>query len=844
MALAEVDRSTREDTLERLKGNFEVAIEKGKKDPIERAGDQLVTFACEENLDCLSMLQVIEIANGAIASPGKVSRSGGVHILEGMDTYLTHVGVCHKLLVPPDFESPEVIRRRFDLFEKTAERVSRLTTAIRKSKFQHQAAPNTPALKDFAHAVSIAFTSLDRSQDKPPPIPIVQIIVNGRAILDRDKAGFDSVIQTYVDVANAFDDFDREEIYDFAKLRFNVLQALFRGGHCEGLPTMYTHRFEEQGVSFADIIDVSSNDTEALGTLILSYLKSLPKGDYVWEKFKELFVFPGTYNSQDEAYGQAQQDVAWKLFLFQKWLGEKLFLPHLIEDVGTQLLPEHVLSFQSVDRSLDKHFAQALSRLQPTQAHILGLTVFGSLAHAVSILRGFHSEMAEEEAIGYSPIVHLATAYHLNQGGSSMIIADRTIHYLFQLHWGGLREKASTRLWGVWAARSNTARFLDGFSTNALKNYDKELTAELLKLIRENLGEHYLARMGEITPQLGEVNARLLQELAEIDYWPHPAISHTLRFPDRTLPHILGFESISMKFGESARAPIGFRFVFEGSHIGLSGEVYPQTYTCRWDIDESIFDPDLLSVITTIVLASLRDYVKRGDLVIREQKDPESQEEGDGAGASEVDADTEGEGVVYERPAPRKSFRYIGRASGEPEEEVVDAGELVEAIEEEQELAGLVVRHIDSHRRTYVSDEQVLAYAGATRELTNAPPHEYAAAYEKAVEIRSQFRQPSEPKREAMSGLPPKLQLRPLLDPDSGGYLTDILSGREGWPLYRDTFVVAYTRPALTEEEMFSLPVRYERRYVAAEGSAIAFLDELIPLMLGEERGEQEQDDA
>lgn len=210
---------------------------------------------------------------------------------------------------------------------------------------------------------------------------------------------------------------------------------------------------------------------------------------------------------------------------------------------------------------------------------------------------------------------------------------------------------------------------------------------------------------------------------------------------------------------------------------------------------------------------------------------------------SNLGDDGEGERVVYERPAPRSSIRYIGRGQGEAEEVVVDAGELVEAIEEEQERAGLVVRHIDAFRRTYVSDEQVKAYADAVRNIKNATPDEYESVYAAAIEIRQVFRQPSAEKQVATNKLPPRLRLRPLRDPYTGEYLTDILSGREGLAMYRDTFVVAHTRPALTDEQMFSLPVCYERRYVAAEGSAIGFLKELIPLMLGTESELQEEEE-
>lgn len=822
MQSIEATRSSQGERWGRVSGDFFRAIEGGKNKPIEAAADRLVAFACEEHDDCLSMLGALEIGYKAMVVPEKSSRYAGVCVLEGMEAYLEGLGVCHKLLVPS-------IEQLTDL-QSAANEISRLSGVIQQTgKFRHTPPPPIPMIKAFAHSVSAEVR--DVHEDHIPVVPII----SPTAV--EDKAHFESAYQPYVDILNAFGAFARDDDFDLARLRFEVIQAMYRQGHCDGIPAIASRVFVDSGVSFQDILRDPADDPEALGRMILTYLASLPKGDLLWSRIADLFTLPASFESGDEQYGSPQQDFSWKMLLFHTWLGEKMIIPAIASHIPSDALPEDYWHLLKPDGEVDRLFAHTVLTLSNTSAHALGMTLYNALTHPVAMLRRFHPDMSTAEAGSYCPMIYIAQAMHLGEGGSGLMISDRVIHRFLQDHWGEIVESVTQRLGRLPQARRNVHRVLDGIATDVLRDYDLELTRDILAYLRENFGGNLEARLADLTPQIDEVNQRILRELTEpVDYWPHHSIIHRLRFASESLPDMLGLESILMVFGYTATESIGFRFVLRGKSIGLSGELDPSTLTISWHIDETIFDQELLTVITLIVLASMRDYIKKGELVVREGgvRRPRS------GPVKTPEENTEAHAVVYERPAPRRPVQYR-RADPDASAQapVVDAKELVEAIEQDQEEAGLTVRHVASFRRTYVDDQMVLQFAEAMRRLREAVPDAYDDALQYARDLRSSFRQPSADKRLAIEQLPPRLRLRPLLDPYTGEQLIDIHPRHEGEPLYRDTWVMEHTRPPLTDEEMFSFPVRYARLYVQAEGSALGFLDELTPTILGLKEGEK-----
>lgn len=788
------------DQWQRIRREFSRAIEKGKNSGIEQAADRLVAYACEENTDCLSVLEALEIGYKAMATPGQHARFAGVRVLEGVEAYLDDLGVCHKLLVPSLDRLPDI--------QRAADAITRASDVIgRTGKFRHTAPPDIPAIYEFVHSLS-SFAREDLSAH----IPVVPIFPRTAA---ENQENFDAAYQPYVDILNAFGAMADEQ-YDVAHLRFGVLQALFRQGRSELVPHIASRTFGNGMVSLQDILGDDGSDTERLGQNILSYLSSLPKGDLLWGRIADLFTLPATIESGDERYGPSQQDFAWNIFLFQKWFGETLVIPTLAGQGRQDAQP---------DRQTDRLIAQAITKLSGAALYTFGLMLYQVTTHPIAFMRTFHPTMSDQEAGSYAPLVLLAQSQHVDQDGSGLMIADRAIHYLLQAQWGAISESVKLRIGRLPQARRGVERLLDGMASYVLRDYDTELTQDLLLHLRANLGENFASKLDELVPQIRQVSARILGELSEpLDYWPHDGIMHTMRFAAGSLPDILGLSSISMVFGPTATERIGFRFILAGKAMGLSGKIDPLNHDISWHINEQIFDADLLTVIALIVLASLRDYVKKGDVVVVDAHRPPPQE----PESADRHGRTRERRSIPHRPAPRRTVVYLhGHESGT--ETVIAAADVAAAIETRQAELGLTVRHVDSFRRTLVDDQAEREFADAIR----------LEAWDNARGIREGFRQPSREKLHAIAGLPPRLQLRPLLDPDTGETLTDILPRREGIPLYRDTWVRQHTRPRLTAEEIFSLDTLYERRYRQAEGSALKFLDELTPMLLGLEEQEE-----
>ncbi len=779
------------------------------------AATHLTDFATAGCFDCGSILTAMETAYAGVLQGGP-QREAAVGILSGMEDYFRAAQISHKALFPPGVPESQAVELTMTTISRIHQETARIRSAgWNKSSGFGRTLPQIPVLTEFVNLVNQHLHLVQQFPGKYPH-PLIQTVADEKAKRAANPQAFDRITDTYGRFVSEMSTLMNQESTSPADLQAAAFQLLFNQASLvrhPSLPHPAARRFGagETLISLREIANIPLNQPDLLGRKLLHFLTQLPRGDVFWDQVRLLFTLPAVLPPRGRSYTPEQTKFIQRIFVFQRWLSEKLILPAIADLPLSAPVPADTAKALAPDPVFDRLFAKFISSLR-SSGFELGYTLYQQAAFAASSRQRFTPGMSLAEAAAESRL--LAFIQHLahSQASSRMMVNNREVHTLLGKSWQKLRLDWEKRFAHLLPHKRKFAQLMRGLESQVKRSLDRELSQSIVKYIEHEMGGNFRQLLSQHGTQVHEVTGRILGELARIDYWPHPDLVHTIVFSRQSVPELMGISQVSFVVDEGFDRPIGFHFRLHRADFGISGELRPDNRFV-WLFDETVLPQPMRTILEFLVVASLRDYLKRGEIIARHPAAKRAPSSGHLSNQIRTES---------LRPLPR-------RPAGPRETEAVHQAEITALIETHSPDRGqFTPRQVGAYRRSYTHADD---YVRALLAYEDAPPPEKTARAEALAAARQKLRQPLAEKVRA-GNLPARLTLEPLIHPRTGEQLRDTLPARRGQPMFRNTFVNGHIRPALTRDELASYALRYERRYAAS--SALHFADcELLPWMVG-----------
>lgn len=838
--------------------------------------ESIVRFSTETNFDCLSVLRALDLAYKEML-PGGKNKSGGIMILDGVEQYFESVGHSAKLLIPFRVRRKEVLDEELSEAEKLIARIHTNSAIVKnlpwftQEKGKHAKFTTDEFVEDSRTALSHVRRDTVVLRGNPTPGMSLSVVVtiarsvsslqsismemlkknqlDERAIralimigipdhlpkvtsLQIARSTYESIF--YITKKLVVDSPGGTNSGEISRIRYEISRQIKAASEnpCKGIPDILTHKWD--GISLQDIIsfkakvarsegalnrDYAQNDR--LGKMILRYIAAVPGGDYLWQRIVDgLFL---AHSNADEINASLQPEeiqFAEKVFKFQKWLTEKLLLPSFADIYPKKDFAKKFAPYLVDDPEFTLLLGKAVNHMDRAAATHLGTVITQNAQHAPGTIHRFHPKVTLNEALAICPLSIIAGEQAIARDHIQVFHINREVNRLLNSRWIQIRDKTIQMLTGRVDFRKMNYLYL-GLITSISADYDEVSSKHLIDSIRENLGGNFFERLAPKKAEIEEINGIIREEMLNIDYWPHSHLSHVIEFSLETLPEIMGFKSIQFIVSDNMQEKVGFQLRVADDSWGIGGHIEPDGKVNLMVVEDQLPE-GLKSILDHIVLAYFRDLLVVGKIETRERRPVKTSR-------PKQLGDEKKEKKKETKPRPVSLLRTKVIFTTGPN--IVASKDVKEVIETTRTSSGFTPRRIGTHRMKLRGVDAYLKVVTEYEQATDDATRE--EKYLALVETRKRLAQPSAEKIRNLSTT--RFQLDDLRHPLTDQPLHD--TTRDANRILKlQTWVKQFEVPALTPEEIASLPLRYTRRYKA--GSATAFGDnELVLWIKGVDAG-------
>lgn len=527
--------------------------------------------------------------------------------------------------------------------------------------------------------------------------------------------------------------------------------------------------------------------TDDAGAAMAQYAATIPRGDVVWEQlFNYLFCSPLVAEYDETLKGLEQPGIAERLVYFRQYLAEELFLPAVVN--GIEEDPGKLLARLGIGKN-DATLDAFLSRIDAPFISTLVDALVESVQLAPSAWSVFHraERLGAKQLISHVPLAAYGQQYFYD---SKMITARRkpfvdeasytVVRDFIEAICSDIKKRFKSPRTDL-LIRELRKAFLRPYAETHSEKITKELVS-YLGTIRESMGVDFVPYLQSMVADNREVSARLMNNILhkfERGYGLHNLLTNHIQFGEKTLPGILGFESVQFEPAQYDKDEILFVLKMRGMNLSISGHVQigaslDLTPECSLSVTFPGELEGLGEILRQIVICSLSDLVS----VSRPRKIKrvaQSANRAAGGGTTDVDST---------RSLPRRRTS-LGEAK------LIELAD--KAAGHELKGATRIIHTVDPYVRSLPGSDR---YARAYKAYCANVSADTTAALHDA---RRKIYRPSEG----------KLRIPPILRADLR-VITDPITSEQ---VYLDTWVTDHFNPRPTAEEMRSLPKMFDRYY-------------------------------
>ncbi len=748
-----------------------------------RAAEGIVYSSTEESFDILSLYRGINIGMTAILGSDKKSRQYGRRILDGINGYISTNKVTHKSIIDPFSDTPEL-----DLD------IVRQLSGTSLQQYEAIAKRNTVQVPLNIADFIARYGDFMREEvaDIHAVMPIVDITIQAghhpEYIQYRD--GIHKLLSVSADQPS-----DRTQELKVPERTVTALTEAPGLGNI--LPPPIDRRFGtttlRELLAAVGTQGFSYENLRQQALALFDIMNHVPKGDQIWvNTIKGLFFTPQkTPIGKNEMQFEMAQ-LTEGIFHLQQFIAEKICMPALshhadsIKDIVGPEFADYYHQTAQADPEFDEVLESAINTLDLGGANRIEQLLASATTSEPFTIMMFHPELDFTQATQRSPLALLA---HLTEKRGWGHGDEVTMEYM-KKNWPDIQSNIRSRFKKHLSPNfQEIDRVLDKFESDSYKEIH---TSWFTKEMRQRLGDNFLERLNEREQELDGVSSHIWGNMSP-GYWVTPDMDYKITFSQNTLMDIMGFDRVLFrKIGSSEEIAC---FISVDQLNGLMGKINPDgSFETSAELGGKW--SGLHKVLRFIAMSTFHDLVRREEIVLTGEV---------------IDKPISPPDVIIEdedkEKKPRKLPRKMIRDLREHIPVDIESDELRRIVDENaQEHKGFTPRVVDLHKRGVpysIQFEQALTHL-----LSLSPESDdYDVALSEFEEAKRHLTRPSEKK---LANLPPKFQLKKVVDHEGRQYTVE-------------TWVIAHSSPRPTEEEQNNPQLMYKKYFEG--GSALAFAD-------------------